>query len=236
MSPKESQQLVYTTQLISFLTSQYQDEIKITGANFSWKFDWNSPYLGAGATFLDNTYSIVLLGGTVRSTGSDFDVLSVTLCHEIGHILGGAPHQRFGDQLEEDWSSAEGQSDWFAASQCLPKVFQHFKEVGLINVSPSFAENSTCQKTARPLMCEWIRNASQKFSDSIYEIYIKSDGVTPRPMLSLDAPEVVQNTLVGTYPSPQCRLDTLKRGALCASKSVTDDFCQRPVCWFARQQ
>lgn len=235
MTMKEAEQLNYTVQLIGFLNIQYQDQIKNKGGNFTWSFDWSNPYLGAGSTFFDNTYSVVLWGGMIRAPGSDFEVLAVMLCHELGHILGGEPYQRFGENAEQDWSSAEGQSDWFAATQCLPKVFRHFKDTNFIQNNFNLELAPVCQKTQNPYLCNWIRNVSQKFSDYLYEHYTKRDGITERPSLLVDAKEVAEQTIVGSYPSPQCRLDTLKLGAECAASDETSSItCERPACWYAR--
>jgi len=233
LTSAHAEQLSYTAKLISFLNIHYQAEIKNKGEDFVWNFDWSNPYLGAGTTFFDNTYSVILWGGMVRATGSDFEVLSVILCHELGHILGGTPYQRFGENAPEDWSSAEGQADWFAATKCLPKVFQNFKDTDLINKSSGSTSVQNCRKTENPSLCQWIRSASQKFSDFLFEHYTKLDGTSARPSLIVDAPEVVEKTIVGSYPSPQCRLDTLKRGAICAASSFTNESCQRPACWYA---
>ena len=64
----------------------------------------------------------------------DERVLSVYLCHEFGHFLGGAPFvlgkpsvgiHSFRNPFK--YMSVEGQSDYFAANSCLIPVFKEMK-------------------------------------------------------------------------------------------------------------
>ena len=58
-------------------------------------------------------------GGTPRHKTMTLDGLTMIICHELGHHLGGGPRR---SELYP-WSAAEGQSDYFAGSVCLKRLW-----------------------------------------------------------------------------------------------------------------
>lgn len=189
---------------------------EVTGASgeFAWDFGWEKPWLGAGSMLDENgTFKILLWGGFVRATKMTSLALEATICHEFGHLLGGPPKQMFpvagSDVREEHWSSAEGQSDWFAATVCLPTVY---RARGL----------SDDEIQAR------VAQAGLEFALFSHH-HFESD--VPLPSLQASAKETPSTTLHTAYPSLQCRLDTYRLGAGC---SISQQSCPaRPRCWFA---
>jgi len=221
--------LIYTANLLGSLQNMYTGEIQQKGALFRWNFDWAQSYVGAGSNYLSDTkeFSIMLFGGEVRVDSSNFEVLAATLCHEFGHFLGGTPKQMFIPGVEH-WSSAEGQSDWFAASQCLPKVYDQFKISNLqfLTFHDEISTAALCVESKDKRKCQWILGAVEslaKHFDELYEHY------QVQPSLLKKASEVVSETLHTKYPSVQCRLDTMKEAAFCADRA-----CERPACWFKK--
>ncbi len=78
-------------------------------------------YFG-GMKIEDQTLKIILGSEAHREKGvRPLGYLGV-LCHEVGHRLGGPPFKT--SESERGWSSTEGQSDFYAASVCLPKIIQ----------------------------------------------------------------------------------------------------------------
>lgn len=228
---KDSQsKLVYTSYLLASIQKIYNLEIRAKGAQLVWNFDWNQDYVGAGSSYQADKkeFNVMLFGGHVRATSSNFEVVAATLCHEIGHFLGGPPHQIFFAGTE-DWSSAEGQSDWFAASQCLPKVFDDFilNHPEFLTFHNEEVTAELCKDVKEKRKCQWILGAAETlahFFDKIYE------HETSAPSLLKTERQVVIETLHTKYPSVQCRLDTMKEGAFCAER-----ICERPACWYKKE-
>ncbi len=242
-TPTSLPQLTYTTQLISFIHQTYQLPIQKSSpyANLNWQFDWNQPYLGAGSTVYNNLFSIMLWGGYIRAPRSNFEVIALTLCHEVGHYLGGAPKQKI-DSASGDWASSEGQSDWFATQSCMPLAFDYFKKNKLqkLNLIASDKTKILCLQTNSKLTstqlekCQWLLGASAQFSEFVQMHFAKDVEI---PSLNKMATEKPSQTLYSVYPSLQCRLDTLKQGALCASAEASSkkSICIRPRCWFVQE-
>jgi len=103
------------------IISLFQKELASTGYPLKLDAKWESPFFGAGVTLYENQFTIMILGGMTRIDEMTKDAYAAIVCHELGHILGGAPHQTI---PSAEWSSAEGQSDFFAASVCLPRYFK----------------------------------------------------------------------------------------------------------------
>ena len=74
--------------------------------------DWESPFFGAGVSLFENNFRLMILGGTTRIKGLTPDAYAAVICHELGHVIGGSPFQTI---AFAEWSSAEGQADFFAA-------------------------------------------------------------------------------------------------------------------------
>ena len=202
-----------TVKTMTEIVGHFQSDISKKGAQFAWDFDWTQPGLGAGSRFDTDTsgptFRILLWGGFVRAEKMTRPVLEFTLCHELGHFLGGSPRQVF----SESWSSAEGQADWWAASVCLPRVYR------------ARGFNSADQR-------ERIRQAGIDFARFVEFYYETNNGTDPREeasALERTALEQPPATLTLSYPTTQCRLDTIRLGADCASG---DGSCHRPRCWF----
>ena len=201
-----------TVQLLGETSSLFQGAILKKGAFFEWDFNWDKPWLGAGSGFFEQTFSIMLWGGFVRADRMTMPALEFTVCHEFGHFLGGEPHQMFPFESEHHWSSTEGQSDWWAASQCLPKLYR------ARGMSDADIESR-------------IRTAGLDFVRFAQFHYEKNATVS----LENEATETPPTTLSLAYPTLQCRLDTVRKGAACAFAANTDKattLCQRPRCWY----
>ena len=209
-----------TAQLMSEIASLYQNEVLQSGAFFAWDFDWEKPWLGAGSSLKESdefagqvrTFEIMLWGGFIRSDRMTLPALEFTLCHEFGHFLAGEPKQVFPSETAPHWSSAEGQSDWWAASVCLPKLY---RERGL---NPEEIETRTLAAGL-----DFARFA---------EFHFEKDS---KSSLEAEAPETPAATLTLAYPSVQCRLDTVRIGAACAratDAASREALCRRPRCWY----
>ena len=144
--------------------------------------NWKSPYFGAGVYFHESAYRLMILGGTTRIEGMSVDAYAALVCHEIGHLIGGAPYQTIPGA---EWSSSEGQSDFFAASVCLPR---YYAKMGV-------AKNLIAARVERAgfeLMRSFIKIERAEL------IRFKKDD------------RIVKETLINNYPSLQCRYENFR--------------------------
>lgn len=56
---------------------------------------------------------IEVWGGMLNQAQMNQDVLTLLLCHELGHLLGGPPLKS-----RNGWSSTEGQADYYSTAHC----------------------------------------------------------------------------------------------------------------------
>jgi hypothetical protein len=191
----------------------------------SWQsgFDWEKPYLGAGSVLFAGNFKVMLWGGMVRARFMTFGAVASLLCHELGHRLGGAPHQQFPGQ-SEDWSSSEGQADYFAATVCLPKIFDRLQKVApqKLKQDTEPVTESLCRSSANPQRCQWVATSG---IDMIQVLQVYYDYDIPFADPQSWSQERPVTTLLTQYPSYQCRMDTFKSGA-------RDPKAPRLRCWY----
>jgi hypothetical protein len=79
---------------------------------------WDAPVINAQAWRLGRRRCVTVYGGLVRHPSITSCGLALMLAHETGHHLGGPP-------LDPDlrWPTWQGQADYWAASEGMPKVF-----------------------------------------------------------------------------------------------------------------
>ena len=158
---------------------------------------WESPYLGMG---MKDSKSMLIFGGTTRVQGMTKDAYAAAVCHELGHVLGGAPYQTINGA---QWSSAEGQADFFAASVCLPR---YFKSIGVkVSEIPARVENAGFKM---------LRSLAPHSSETSKEL----SSLIQSRFQELD--EVTESTLINNYPSLKCRYETFRNPI------------ERSDCWF----
>lgn len=184
------------------------------------------------------------------------DVFALTLCHEIGHYLGGAPKIIKGRNDLHDFSflTGEGQADYWSSLKCIrdyfSKVSASKKAQRLVKKLPNFLKNK-CKSVYSPKkevdICVRSIAASIRFSELMHEIYGYSFQKPPSP--STPSSDIATKTLRKRYPTVQCRLDTHISAALCnipseikvddknpftgvCSQQSGDLIGYRPKCWF----
>lgn len=199
--------------------------------------------------------SVELLGNNCRNLLGR-DALKVLLCHEMGHIAGGAPFMTFlGASPDISPSSSEGQADFFATSSCLPAVFGNEDNREFLKEESNYPELAQiCSEgddQARGL-CMRMALASLKFATYIHPSEATGSSPPkdpgPRPKLSKKSKVIVEKTLTLAYPEAQCRLDTFIAGIHCQAKTHFSNFtinsktemtcgdtaesAPRPACWY----
>lgn len=190
--------------------------------------DWTSPYFAAFSNLVSNPDSTnnfigsaTVWGGYIRVPEMTESALAATFCHELGHHFGGQPRQQA--PLPE-WSSSEGQADYYAAHVCLPRWFQ----VATESQKPKVFEPQILKACGRNELCQLVAQAGYEFVKVIHRYSYQN-----LPALSLTIPDSlkVEQTLRNTYPSYQCRLDTFLMAAndFALNNSLV---IKKPVCWF----
>ncbi len=192
---------------------------RLTGKPLLIPNEWGNPYFAGFAIDRGAHMQVSLWGGTARAPGASLVVLAGILCHEIGHILGGVPYQTIPGA---EWSSTEGQSDFYAARDCLPDYLDKHPE---LLVTPDQGAlmlcegNRLCARTATAGL-ELMRFFERFSSASVAQLSV----LTPAP--------AVDEMLLNVYPPSQCRLDSYVQGALCQLGRG----CRPPTCWLPQQK
>jgi hypothetical protein len=204
-------------------------------------YDWDNERVNAHATRdTANNAVIVINGGLVRHPMMTRDALTAIICHELGHQFGGAPKQKRGSSELRSWSSAEGQADYYATTQCLPHLFSEESEN---RRSSLFVDEKTYQHLSEicdDTFCQRATLAALQMT----RVFASLRTGTPEPSLQTPDTYQVYETDLG-HPNPQCRLDTMISGLYCeiARERKFDDkdplfgACTnqpggRPACWF----
>ncbi|MEZ0392768.1 MAG: hypothetical protein ACAH59_11165 [Pseudobdellovibrionaceae bacterium] len=228
--------------LIGSVQKVFQPILKSHHMQIEIEADWDSQEQNAFASHSDDRRWLNLYGGLFRTAQMTLDNYLLVLCHEMGHHLAGAPQHPFADL------SAEGQADYYATNVCLPLMLKG-------------ANNKTSLlKLAVPiqmkLKCDHVWGAGSEDSAICQRSLMASLSLTNVLSALLGDAEVsfftpakeVPSTTLQSYPSFQCRLDTLVAGALCrrqahpTGKLGDPDNCSfhqfleakgtRPACWF----
>ena len=190
MSPQTPVQLFEFYNIPNKILSLFSKELKVKGYPLKLDAQWESPYFGAGMIFHENQFRMMILGGTTRVEEMTLDAYAATVCHELGHVLGGAPFQTIPNS---QWASAEGQADFFAASICLPRYF-------------SMSEKENTKKIVERVESAGFEMmmvmAKIETSQNIKFIRHKKDETK------------VSETLINNYPSLQCRYENFRNPSI----------------------
>lgn len=195
-------------------------------------------------------YAVIFDHGFLKSPNLTPDAYRFALCHEIGHLLGGAPRRpppaEWEGPVHEDGlmlMSGEGQADYYATRVCFARMVEgEDHAAALKGKEVPLRLKAACDET-------WGK-------DSDLALVCERGAIGSYEMLRMVAPfkislnkrdeEIVEKTLV-VYPSRQCRLDTAVAGALCREESGLELDAKdpgkhgcgtgagaRPACWFKR--
>ena len=212
----------------------YSPIIAKRGGTFHILRDFSDGAVNAWAWRIGNEYHLEIPGGMSRYHLINEEGFITIICHEIGHMLGGAPFRS-----DYNTISVEGQSDYFSTSKCLRRMLRAISPYKPISM------DSEVEKICKDSSEE---NCERAFSGmkSITSYFAKIEKVKA-PGLFSDSTRVVSRTLKA-HPKSQCRLDTMKRGFLCPVDEDVDfssddnktgschqDYFpefSRPKCWF----
>jgi hypothetical protein len=211
---------------------------------------WDDATVNAYAFQEGSVWKVAMFGGLARSPETTQDGFEAVICHEVGHHLGGAVKY---PASGNEWASNEGQSDYFATSKCLKKVFAAdlTKTVALYNKLDLTADELIAKKACDSVYASESEAAiclrSALAGQSLARL-LGSLGGEKKVAFGTPDKSVVSRTN-HNHPKAQCRMDTYLAGGLCDkadsifpdSKDVAVGFCTkkegysvgiRPACWY----
>ena len=164
--------------------------------------------------------------GRLCGTELSEDAVLLILCHEVGHVAGGAPYRRF--NYSDIPFSTESAADFFATSVCMPAVLKNQDNSNFIKQFESNPNiRSVCkneENDSGKALCARIALASLTLSQQQYNTYeTPSEDKNPGPPPSLNATSNINRKVIkpsfveDMHSKPQCRLDTYLAGLQCRS-------------------
>ncbi|XXX74575.1 hypothetical protein WMF30_43695 [Sorangium sp. So ce134] len=209
---------------IEGVAAAYATEAQAHGAQFTVRVEGRLTYIDIEE---DRTWNIIV-GTDLFRPGLTRDLAVFIGCHEVGHALGGFPFKDGPPQRTQvvglaqgqfgTVSAAEGQADYFASKDCLPRIWgDDIDENSAYRALVSQATKARCDGV-------WASDAER---DLCYRIALVANdfgvwlGGIPA---STDTPStrVVTGTNVNNMGN-QCRVDTIFAGALCAVRNGGTD-------------
>lgn len=180
--------------------------------------NWDSQTPNAYTKKKNDKIQIFILGGFLNSKFMSPNVLSLVLCHELGHHMGGYPfgliqRRGYNDNRTDHDLSNEGQADFWAASKCMWAIIN--KDSNETSVNKECHEQYNNSKEIN--ICNQVILAGKQYINLVESISAQSR----RSGVLVDAS---RNLFKGEYPSLDCRLETYKVGALKINN--------RPRCWY----
>ena len=222
-------------------------------ANLDLQSDWEDGTVNAFAQQIGRTWRVKMFGGLARHPEATLDGFRAVICHEIGHHIAGAP--RKSSWFGTSWASNEGQSDYYATTKCLRKLFSEGDHVEkTLNVwnreglseDEMFAKNM-CDKTYDEDLEKAICLRGALAGQSLARLLGSLRG---NAEVSFENPDTSEASRTNhNHPEAQCRMDTYFQGALCIndpyeladSRDATKGYCTlreefelgvRPLCWY----
>lgn len=163
---------------------------------------------------------IFLFSGYAKIPGMDITGLAMTLCHELGHGIGGNPKKMSDEKVP---ASVEGQADYFAARFCIKRILKHLPN---INAKPfnSFVQKR-CMDRYKNLNDQEMCYRAFRVLEKERLFFRMKEGGGEETSFDRTDPTVVKSVDLDPYfyPEPQCRLDTMINGLL---------ELERPRCWW----
>jgi len=233
---------VQVDQLLQQAKKKYQPYLAARGINLIMRNLWQDNSIGASAFRRGNNWFVNINGGMARHPQMTSDGLLAVVCHEIGHHLAGAPINRGFN----NWSSVEGQSDYFATFKCLKLILSEENNVALVD-ELSLPEIVRQDCSAKYILSNYYLCLRLALA-SLSAVRVQ-EARSNKPFTSqFETPDtsVINRTFSG-HNSPQCRLDTLYAGLLCDKdynqvfSLSNEDNClrsqgyrleSRPTCWY----
>jgi hypothetical protein len=207
--------------IVERVADLYRPQAQVLGAEL---IVVNDPATGTSIDIGEDRRWVIKAGEDLLRPGkTPPDVVAMIACHEVGHALAGYPFKGNFNQaagLPEQFgtiSSAENQSDYFAAKDCLPRLWrdERARNASFADAIPD-ASRAGCDAAwggqDERDVCYRVTATAQAFA-----FWLAKPGQTPASLESHHAGEIDVTSTSG-HVSPQCRIDTLVAGARCDIK------------------
>lgn len=193
----------------------YAPHIKSLKGKLKLKADWKNDKLNARATQFFGSWIVEFTGGVARHPELTGDGMSLIICHELGHHLGGFPFDG-GSPIGGNWAATEGQSDYYSTHVCARKLWSSEKEI-----NQTYAETASLpvkEKCERLFQDQEERNLCYRIGMGSVSVAKTMAAIMGKPAPQIETPDTtVRETTLLTHPKIQCRLDTLFQGTICAA-------------------
>lgn len=202
---------------VADLQKTYAPVISQFGGKLSIKGDWKNKQMNAYATQILMFWKVIITGALARRSELSPDGMTLIVCHEIGHHLGGFPFSE-GTPFGGRWASIEGQSDYFSTFTCGKKMWQdeiaeNEKFRLIVNALPRLQCDSTYSTDADRDLC-------YRTSVALESVVATMAAILKKPMPKYETPDTTIVTVTKeSHPNIQCRMDTLFAGAICPVKT-----------------
>ena len=206
------------------VTKLFRDEISQFRIPVVLLPEWKQPYITAYTAEVNNVMKLGFWGGLARIPGMNNDAVALITCHEVGHLIGGAPYIQIQLPQYADLSS-EGQADYFATNVCLKKYFASLNDTKFyLGRSLPTHVQYPCQalpaQSFKKAICLRTMNAIEGFRHALLLMKPKLGPIDYRH----NDQHQVNTTNFNNYPTTnQCRFDTFIAG-------FNEE--PRPACWF----
>jgi hypothetical protein len=219
---------------------------------------WEDGTVNAYAQQSGKTWSVAMFGGLARHATITKDAMSLVVCHELGHHIGGAPKKGASNGGggwggsgggAASWASNEGQADYFATLKCLRKTWINDNNEAIVKAlnAPKLVTDM-CKKTTKNNKVDTALCVRTSMAGKSVGNLFAALGRSAEPKFDTPDTKVVTKT-DDNHPAAQCRLDTYYQGSLC-DISMNEDVSQtdevkatchgstgykvgiRPLCWF----
>lgn len=195
--------------VLDIIISIYSPIVAARGGTFHILSDWTDGAVNMWAFKLGSEFWLEIPGGMSRYHLITEEGFVLSACHELGHLLGGAPFKGAVD------ISLEGQSDYYASRFCIGKV------LSILDPYKQKIENEEVSKICADAedvqICERVLDGALSLSS----YYAELEKVTT-PRFDSPSEKIVAETLK-VHPPAQCRLDTFFAGYFKKA---------RPTCWY----
>lgn len=221
----------------------FKNEINSMGINFHLQNQWSSNSKNAASLKLAENWSIQMNGAIYKDIAITNDAQAMVTCHELGHLIGGAPYKRESDGSK---MSTEGQADFWASAVCFKRYAKAFPLTQSMtnNYIKNICENNYLNN---PMASVNDCYRTMMAGDSLAHFFSRLENEN-KPFININS----KIKSIGTnlnHPDPQCRLDTFKAAALCDIGEVISTNIEnapekmnclmqnelvnkRPDCWF----
>ena len=232
--------------VLDLLEVIYKPEIEARGGRLVISRLWENEDISAQAILRSQqTYQLLMFGGLARHPLITQDAMALVACHELGHLIGGAPRGNGGNRR----SSLEAQADYFANLKCMRRILSadgaaSFTRPRGDDAVPRAACEQSFKSDSERAVCVRSIMAGMTVA-TVFHMSNKETGI-----LRFDTPDqaVVAET-DDAHLAAQCRLDTFIAGALC-DRAIDDQVdaadpakgaCTaasghksglRPLCWY----